>query len=89
MQTIHVSNLYFSEPRLLLKNASTLGVVRSETLNARFSPKMPRLTPTLLKRRIGTRCLWQRQSQISCKWIAATLSAGWRFVQLVRQNDGD
>jgi hypothetical protein len=89
MQTIHVSNLYFSEPRLLLKNASTLGVVPSETLNARLSPKMPRLTPTSLKRRIGTRCLWQRQSQISCKWIAATPSAGWRFVQLVRQNDGD
>jgi hypothetical protein len=88
MQTFHVSSLYFSEQCLLLKNASTSGVVPSETLNARLSPKMPRSTPTSLIRRIGTRSLWQRQSQISCKWIAGTPSAGWRFVQLV-QNDED
>jgi hypothetical protein len=66
MQTIHV---YLSAPRLLLKNASTAGVVPSETLTTRLSPKMSRLTPSSLKRRIGTRWLWQRQSQISCKWL--------------------
>jgi hypothetical protein len=89
MQTTHVPNLYLSAPRLLLKNTSTVGAVPSETLTTRLSLKMSRLTPTSLTRRIGTRCLWQRQSQIGCKWIAATPSAGWRFVQLVRQNDED
>ncbi len=89
MQTIHVPNLYLSAPRLLLKNASTAGAIPSETLTTRLSPKMSRLTPSSLMRRIGTRWLWRRQSQISCKWIDATQSAGWRFVQLVRQNDED
>jgi|SRR5208282_41063 len=83
MQTIHVSNLSFSEPRLLPQNACTSGVVPSGTLNVGL---MPRLTPTSLIRRIGTLWLWRRQSQISCKWIAATPSASWRFVQLVRQS---
>ena len=32
MQTIHVLDLYLSAPRLLLKNASTAGVVPFETL---------------------------------------------------------
>jgi hypothetical protein len=64
MQTIHVSNLYLSAPRLLLKNASTAGAVPFETLTTRLSP------PSSLMRRIGTRWLWRRQSQISCQWIA-------------------
>jgi hypothetical protein len=71
MQTIHVPNLYLSTQRLLLKNASTAGVVPSETLKTRLSPQMSRLTPSSLMRRIGTRWLWQRQSQISCKWLGA------------------
>ena len=72
MQTIHVPDLYLSAPRLLLKNPSTAGVVPSETLPTRLSPKMSRLTPPSLMRRIGTRWLWQRQSQISWKSIGAT-----------------
>ena len=72
MQTIHVPDLYLSAPRLLLKNASTAGVVPSETLTTRLSPQMSRLTPSSLMRRIGTRWLWQRQSHISCKWLSAT-----------------
>jgi len=71
MQTIHVPNLYLSAPPLLLKNGFTAGVVPPETLTTRLSPKMSRLTPSSLMRRIGTRWLWQRQSQISCKWLGA------------------
>jgi len=84
MQTIHVSNPYLSAPRLLLKNASTAGAVPSETLITRLSPKMSRLKPSSLMRRIWTRLLWQRQSQIGRKWLAATPTAGWRFVPLNR-----
>jgi hypothetical protein len=58
MQTIHVSN---AAPRLLLKNASTAGVVPSETLITRLSPKMFRLIPSSLTRRIGTRWLQFRR----------------------------
>ena len=66
MQTIYV---YLPAPRLLLKNAPTAGLMSSETLTTRLSPKMSRLTPSSLIRRIGTRWLWQRQSQISHKWL--------------------
>ena len=71
MQTIHVPDLYLSAPRLLLKNASTAGVVPSETLATGIPPKMSRRVPSSLMRRIGTGWLWQRQAQISCKWLGA------------------
>ena len=74
MQTIHVPNLNLSGPRLLLNNTSMAGVVLSETLIMRLAPKMSRLIPSSLTRRIGTRWLWQRQSQISWKWIGTTPS---------------
>jgi len=76
MQTIHVPNLKPSAPRLLLINASPAGEVPSETRTTRSLPKMSRFAPSSL-RRIGTRGMWQRQSQISCRWIAARPSAGW------------
>jgi hypothetical protein len=74
MSPIHVPNLYLSAPHLLLKNASTAGMVSSETLAKRLSPKMSRLVPGSLMRRIGTGWLWRRQAQISCKWLGATPS---------------
>ena len=45
MQSIHAPVPYLSAPRLLLKNASTAGVVPSETLPTRLSPNMSRLIP--------------------------------------------
>jgi hypothetical protein len=74
MSPIHVPHLYLSAPRLLLKNASTAGVVPSETLATRIPPKMSRRVPSSLMRRIGTGWLWQRQAQISCKWLGAMSS---------------
>jgi hypothetical protein len=71
MQTIRFSDLYLSAPRLLLESAFTAGVAPSQTLTTRLSPKMSRLTPPSLMPRIGNRWLWQRQSQISWKWIDA------------------
>jgi hypothetical protein len=71
MQTIRFSDLYLSAPRLLLESASTAGVAPSQILTTRLSPKMSRLTPSSLMPRIGNRWLWQRQSQISWKWIDA------------------
>jgi len=80
MQTNQIPNLYLSAPGLLLRNASTPGVVPSETLTARLSSKMSRLTPSSLMRRIGPRWLWRRQSQISWKRIGATQLNKLRYI---------
>ena len=74
MQTMHASNLYLSASRLLPKNRFTEGVGSSESLTPRLSPEMSRLAPCLQIRRIGTRWLWWRQSQISWKWIGSDLA---------------
>jgi hypothetical protein len=71
MQTIQFSDLYSSAAHLLVESASTAGVVPSQILTTRLSPKMARLTPSSLIPRIGNRWLWQRQSQIGWKWIDA------------------
>jgi hypothetical protein len=69
MQTIYI----LPAPSLLMKRTSTAGVVSSETLTTRLSPKMSRLSTPSPMRRIGTRRLWQRQSRISRKWIDTTV----------------
>ena len=74
MQTIHAPNLYLSAQRLWLRNASTAGMGPFETPTTRLSPKMSRITPSSRMRRIGTGWLWQRQSQISRKWLGVTPS---------------
>ena len=50
------------------------GVVSSETLTPRLSPEISRLVRSSRIRRIGTRWLWRRQSQISWKWIGSELA---------------
>ena len=69
MQTIYI----LPAPSLLMKRTSTAGIVSSETLTTRLSPKMFRLSTPSPMRRIGTRRLWQRQSRISRKWIDTTV----------------
>ena len=71
MQTIDRPALFTSPPRLLLKNGSADKVPPPNVYSARLSPKMSPSTASSLKRHVGTRWLWQRQSKISRKRIAA------------------
>jgi hypothetical protein len=62
--------VYVSESQLLLEDACVPGKTLSEQNTASRLPIISRLRPLPLMRRIfGNRLLWQRQSQISWKWI--------------------
>jgi hypothetical protein len=71
MQTIHASLSFRTALVAQERIHSRRGTIR-DSCNPLIAENVPAKTPSSRMRRIGTGWLWQRQSQISCKWLGVT-----------------
>jgi hypothetical protein len=71
MQTIHASLSFHTALVAQERIHGRRGTIR-DSGNALIAENVPAKTPSSRMRRIGTGWLWQRQSQISCKWLGVT-----------------
>jgi hypothetical protein len=71
MQTTHAS-LSFCTALVAQERIHSRRDTIRDSCNWLIAENVPAKTPSSRMRRIGTGWLWQRQSQISCKWLGET-----------------